>query len=285
MSCQSGEGSGNDISATYDRYHGTGLYARRYPAPNRACLRSIVETVREAGNRVLDFGCGNGRYAAPLLQSTDARVLGYDVSLVAVEELALRCAPFRRDGRLRMVGGDLGALAEAAGPERFDVAIVMFGVLAHIPNRRGRVATLSVIHGMLRPDGRLLVSVPNARRRFPAEQKAARPLIAAGRLEPGDVLYTRPTVDEPLELYYHLYQPGELESEMAEAGFRPMDTVAESVLPERAVVTWPILRAADRLLRAVLPLSLAYGFLTVAAAGDRPEQPSGAATAAVPEMA
>lgn len=284
--------TGADITATYDRYHGTGFYARRYPAPNQACLRRIVELIGTCGNRVLDFGCGDGRYAAPLLDRTEARVLGYDVSHVALRELAERCPRHLADGRLRLAGDGLDHLRQAAGGEPFDVAIAMFGVLGHVLHRRDRVETLSVLRSLLRPGGRLVVTVPNALRRFQAEQEAARALIAAGTLEPGDVLYSREANGETFDLYYHLYRPGELEDELRDAGFRPLATVAESVFPESGVVTSTALRLIDGLARAALPLRFAYGFLTVATPADAPADasaPSAASTAAttprVPEEA
>jgi tRNA (uracil-5-)-methyltransferase TRM9 len=254
-----------DIAAAYDRYHGSGYYARRYPAPNPACLDLLKLLIDEiGGDRVLDFGCGDGRYAAPLLVETSATVLGYDVSPGALEELTHRHPKEVESGRLQLIGGDLETLTRAAGAEPFDLAVAMFGVLAHIPKRAGRQAALQTMRKLLRPGGRLVVTVPNARRRFAAEQAAAQAMINAGELEPGDILYARHADGVDLELYYHLYQPGELEDELRQAGFKPLKAMAESVLPERTVVSWPGMDMLDRALRVLTPRSLAYGFLAVA---------------------
>lgn len=252
-----------DMAAAYDRYHGVGYYARRYPSPNPFCLDLIRDVVAKCGGRVLDFGCGDGRYAAPLLHG-GAKVLGYDVSHVAIEELSARCAPHLADGRLQVVCGDLDALAQAAPAGAFDVVVAMFGVLGHVQGRDGRQDALRAMGRALRPGGRLVVTVPSALRRFRPEQAESRALVAEGELEPGDILYSRFADGERIDLYYHLYQWGELEAELRTAGFTPLAAAPESMLPERGVVTSQAARLLERLLRAALPPRLAYGFLAVA---------------------
>jgi 2-polyprenyl-3-methyl-5-hydroxy-6-metoxy-1,4-benzoquinol methylase len=67
------------IADSYDRYYGSGAYHVRYPRPNPASYRSVLEHARSAA-RILDFGAGSGRYALPILRSTDAFVCAYDIS-------------------------------------------------------------------------------------------------------------------------------------------------------------------------------------------------------------
>ncbi len=255
------------MTRSYDRYFETGYYEHRYPAPNPATLRLAVAQTAAAGPRVVDFGCGSGRYAGALLAETDARVIGYDVSHVALDRLRQRCGSHVASGRLLPVGYDLGALAEAArGWGGVDLVMLLFGVLGHIQGRQGRHEVLRTLHGMLRPGGRIMLSVPNARQRFHRERRETASHAHAGELEPGDIVYTRQHGGDAITLYYHLYEPGELEAELAGSGFRLLDVHAESVLPERAVVTSGLSAAADHLLAAVLPLRFAYGFLAVAEA-------------------
>ena len=268
-----------DIVRGYNEYYRSGLYKQRYPLPNEAVFALVARAVEETGNRVLDFGCGDGRYAAPLLDRTDARVVGYDISRVALDALGARCRDRLDDGRLTLVHGGLDAFTRETGPlAPFDLALMMFGVLGHVPTRAGRLETLRRVAALLRPGGRLIASVPNARRRFRAEQAASRERIAGGALEPGDITYTRraaPDLNADLDadldadgrditLYYHLYTPESFVGELEAAGFTVTGLDAESVLPESAVVSSPLLRGVDRLLGTVLPLGLAYGFLAVA---------------------
>ncbi|MBP2297013.1 class I SAM-dependent methyltransferase [Azospirillum rugosum] len=254
-----------DITHNYDEYYRTGLYKHRYPTPNEEVFALVVRSVEEVGNRVLDFGCGNGRYAAPLLDHTDARVIGYDISRVALDDLGARCREYRDNGRLVLIDGDLDNFTREAEPQApFDLALLMFGVLGHVPTRAGRLETLRRVASLLRPGGRLIASVPNARRRFHAEQAASRERIERGELEPGDITYTRQAEDQEITLYYHLYTPESFVEELEEAGFLVTALEAESVLPESGVVSSLLLRGIDRLLGAVLPVRFAYGFLAVA---------------------
>jgi tRNA (uracil-5-)-methyltransferase TRM9 len=144
--------------------------------------------------------------------------------------------------------------------------LMLFGVLGHIPGRDRRRQTLRTLRAMLRPGGRLVVGVPNRRRRFHQEQAASR---AVDGLEPGDITYARWQGGEEIDLYYHLYEPTELEAELGACGYCPLGTRAESVLPERAVVNSSAMAWLDRVLKHVTPLDRAYGFLTVAEAPSR----------------
>lgn len=256
------------MTRSYDRYFESGYYEHRYPAPNPATLRVAVEQVRAAGPRLIDFGCGSGRYAKALLDGTEARVIGYDVSPVALARLAQHCAPYLPSGRLLPVGENLDRLAEAArGWGGVDVAMLLFGVLGHVQTRQGRHEVLHDLRAMLRPRGRILLSVPNALQRFHRERRETALLADRDGLEPGDIVYTRQHGGDAITLYYHLYEPGELESDLKACGFRLLDVHAESVLPERAVVTSRLAAAVDGVLGAMLPLRFAYGFLAVAEAG------------------
>lgn len=250
-----------DIAKNYDHYFASQLYDQRYPRPNPSCLALIIEEMRRQGNRVLDFGCGNGRYASALLESAPATLVAYDISAEAISELAQRQAAHLASGRLQPVLGDLTALREAveSGP-RFDLAIMMFGVLGHIFPQTLRQDALRAIRDLLRPGGRLIVTVPNAGRRFRKEQIAAR----QRSLPPGDIFYRRRAHDRTIAMYYHLYTLEEFRQELEQAGFRLVRLRAESLLPESGVVKSAPLRGLDRLLAALLPLRYAYGFLAVA---------------------
>ena len=105
-----------------------------------------------APERVLDVGCGQAGLAAEI------RRLGHVVWGIEASPIAVAKAAARID---RCIHTDLldGKAVEALlGGERFD-AIVFSGVLEHLYDP---LATLRFYLRFLRPDGRLLVSVPNA---------------------------------------------------------------------------------------------------------------------------
>lgn len=104
-----------------------------------------------AGRRVLDVGCGEG-YGAALLAEHAREVVGVDYSAAAVDH-AREAYP---RSNLRFVVADATAPAPVVG--QFD-AITCFEVIEHIPSDDQLVAGLA---RMLKPDGCLFMSTPNA---------------------------------------------------------------------------------------------------------------------------
>lgn len=251
-----------DMSSSYDAYISSGLYDRRYPTPNRRTLRRLLRLMPAAG-RFMDFGAGTGRYTLPLLENTGATGVAYDVCPTACRMLTERLERFIGDGRLDVRNGNLSEMVDAFR-QGFDLALLAFGVVAHVAGRDERVRLLGAIRQMLKPGGALVLSVPNARRRFRAEQRAATPLVRDGVLEPGDVLYERRSGADTIEMFYHLFSPDEARSELSSAGFGVASMEPESLLPETAVVTNSLLGRLDDLACEAIPVASGYGFLVVA---------------------
>ena len=251
-----------DMSGSYDRYISSGLYDRRYPRPNRRTLRKMKRSL-PAGGRFLDVGAGTGRYTLPLLQVSGTSGVALDICPVARTTLAERLGEFVRAERLVIRGEDADALA-ADHPQAFDLALLAFGVLAHVAGRAERLRLLRAIRSMLKADGTLILSVPNARRRFRAEQRSSAPLVDAGKLEPGDILYKRGQDNGEIQLFYHLYTLAEVRDDLAEAGFRVTNVGAESLLSERTVVSDPLTGWLDAMACRIAPASLGYDLLAVA---------------------
>ena len=216
-----------------------------------------------AGGRFLDVGAGTGRYTLPLLQVTGTSGVALDICPVARTTLAERLGEFVRAERLAIRGEDADALA-ADHPQAFDLALLAFGVLAHVAGRAERLRLLRAIRSMLKADGTLILSVPNARRRFRAEQRSSAPPVDAGKLEPGDILYKRGQDDGEIQLFYHLYTLAEVRDDLAEAGFRVTNVGAESLLSERTVVSDPLTGWLDAVACRIAPASLGYDLLAVA---------------------
>ena len=251
-----------DMSGSYDRYISSGLYDRRYPRPNRRTLRKMKRCL-PAGGCFLDVGAGTGRYTLPLLQMTGTSCVALDICPVARTTLAERLGEFVRAERLVIRGEDADALA-ADHPQAFDLALLAFGVLAHVAGRAERLRLLRAIRSMLKADGTLILSVPNARRRFRAEQRTSAPLVDAGKLEPGDILYKRGQDNGEIQLFYHLYTLAEVRDDLAEAGFRVTNVGAESLLSERTVVSDSLTGWLDAVACRIAPASLGYDLLAVA---------------------
>ncbi len=257
------------MTKVYDYYFSSAAYERRYPMPNRATLEFILgHGAREAGS-ILDFGCGNGRYAMALLQACKARITGCDISSASLDEFARRLQHGGQAQRVELVHGPIDSLG--AG-RRFDSILMMFGVLAHVGRRCERIRVLRGLRTMLEPGGRLVLSVPNVYRRRPGEllkTLAARVLsqhMPEQAEEPGDIYFTRSIADRNLTFFYHLYSVAGLRSELEEAGFCMTDCRAESLLPEWLITQHRAVAGFDRMVLPFLPATLGYGICASATA-------------------
>ena len=179
--------------------------------------------------RVLDVGCGNGRWGRFLAERAPGlRYTGLDASPELLE-LAARTGSLGRDPEFLRVDLVEDDLAGALGDRRFDW-IACFGVLHHLPGRERRRALLAELLARLAPGGRLcltcwrLSQFERARRRIlPWEEwnQSREPRIDPGRLEPGDHLL-------PWDLgqghrYVHFAHEGETAELLAELPCRVLE--------------------------------------------------------------
>lgn len=256
-------------TSVYNRYFSNGSYHARYPSPNPHSLKLILKHCHDA-RRILDFGCGNGRYTIPLLRQTAAQVVAYDISPTAIAQLKTKLATLNPNATSR-------AITMAGKPEKlaslapFDVAIVMFGVLAHVAYQESRIQLLQTLRQLLplSERGRLIVSVPNAYRRFWGKQMKHSWLRGLKRspapaTEAGDILYRRQWLPPNDSLYYHLYTVRSLRQELYEAGFSVEAIAPESFFPETWVSHSVGLSGCDRALCSMLPPQCGYGIIAVA---------------------
>lgn len=123
------------------------LYRRIVLGDHVRFVARAIEDANEAGP-VLDVGCGGGLFLR-LLAERGIRVLGLDFSLDAAS-VAWSA------NRVPAVCATLSRAPLAPGS---CAAVTMFHVLEHLYNP---VAYLDAAHELLRPNGRLIVQVPNA---------------------------------------------------------------------------------------------------------------------------
>ena len=139
-----------DMSGSYELYIASGLYDRRYPRPNRRTLRRMRRHL-PGGGRFVDIGGGTGRYTLPLLQISGTSGVAHDICPVARKAMAERLQRFTREGRLVIRGEDADVLA-AEHPRAFDLALLAFGVLAHIPWHAERMRMLRAVQRMVKEE-------------------------------------------------------------------------------------------------------------------------------------
>lgn len=97
--------------------------------------------------RILDVGCGNGRFLGYLIERGYE---GYGVDL-----------PGRAAQRAEKVPGihlKIGTLQDGVFPKGFFDAVCLWHVFEHLPQPRKAV---EIIHSVLKPDGFLFLSMPN----------------------------------------------------------------------------------------------------------------------------
>jgi 2-polyprenyl-3-methyl-5-hydroxy-6-metoxy-1,4-benzoquinol methylase len=127
-----------------------GFYNRLIQFCQRRALEPWLQAV--SGARVLDVGCGIGRWSR-LLASRGARVTGVDLSPTMIAEARRRAAAGGLASRCRFLVQDSAAL-EVDGT--FDL-IVCVTVLQHIPDVGALCCALRRMALHLAPQGRLVV--------------------------------------------------------------------------------------------------------------------------------
>ncbi len=249
------------MAAVYDHYYSVKAYERRYPQPNASTLRFLLRHGAGQARQILDFGCGNGRYAMALLERSDAELTGYDISGAALREFAARLGQGPLAERTRLIQGGLETLERS---ERYDLVVMLFGVLSHVGDRGARVKVLRRLRALIAPTGRLVLSVPSRWRRRPLElaRDSLRRAVGLGQAdlaEPGSIVFSRRVAGVAQDFFYHLYSVRSLRAELEEAGWRAIAVEAESVLPEWLVTQHPTLGRLDAWIARALPAGLGYG--------------------------
>lgn len=113
------------------------------------------------GARVLDLGCGEGRHVHGLYMLGDYNVTGVDLDEASLEKAraGLETLPKPKQPRTGCVNFETGdATALRFEDDTFD-AVICSEVLEHLPDYG---AALAEMRRVLKPTGKLCVSVPNA---------------------------------------------------------------------------------------------------------------------------
>jgi len=112
--------------------------------------RMLLANLTAADRRVLDIGCGTGRFAASVLEHyPETHVWGVDLSDGMLRQCSTRCQA--ANGRLHVVQGDSERLPFA--DDSFDVVTCTHS-FHHYPHQQ---RVVSEMYRVLRPGGRLLI--------------------------------------------------------------------------------------------------------------------------------
>ena len=265
------------MSKLYDSYFASHDYKRRYPSPNPATLKFLLDQGQAArAKSILDVGCGDGRYALALLDATPANITGCDISSAALHEFSAQLATRSDARRVTLIHSTVEALTPSADAKtsdgeidgRHDLSLLLFGVLSHAGDQAARVAMLKAVLRQTKPGGRLLLTVPSIWRRRPVEllQRLWRRKVRGeqNNFQLGDMTFARVIDGQEQTFFYHLYSPLRLGQELDMAGWSIQTVQAESLLPEWLVTQYRWVGRLDNWVRPLLPASLGYGIRAVA---------------------
>ena len=130
------------------------IYAREIDSSERTSLSVLTGHIRP-GARVLDLGCGSGAIGRFLAQRDGADAVAIDGLTISADEAALAAPHYRR---VEVADLDHVRLLDVFPAAGYD-AIVCADVLEHI---RQSPRVLDECRQLLAPEGRLLLSIPNA---------------------------------------------------------------------------------------------------------------------------
>ncbi len=228
----------NALNRTFYEARGADFDASRdhpWPGWQRALASLTPAREADAPRRVLDVGCGNGRFGAWLAQQseTPTRYLGVDASTALLDRAraAFRDTPPSFEVELReldfLEGEGPGSLPE--GP--FDL-VVLFGVLHHVPGRALRQRLVDACAERLAPGGLLVLTAWQFEGR-PRFERSLMPddVVAAlapgwgfdaADLEPGD-RFLGFGGDASVPRYCHHVDAGELAQLTGDLGLTELD--------------------------------------------------------------
>lgn len=211
--------SADDLDAiTRDHYHNSKEYAS--PEHNQRGLfdweRVAVEQYFQPGSRILVAAAGGGREVLALRRA-GFQAEGFDCSATLVQASD---AIFDRLGEPR--GVTLCPSGEVpSGHALYQGLVVGWSGYAHIPTRQRRIAFLRQLRNRALPGARVLVSF------FPREDSSRSETLISRIARISRVLFRKRK--EPSELgdhlgwcFSHTFTRQDIESELQEAGFRPV---------------------------------------------------------------
>jgi ubiquinone/menaquinone biosynthesis C-methylase UbiE len=106
------------------------------------------------GDRILDFGCGNGRLLG-ILQDKNSEYYGVDISQKLIDLAKIKYPQFAQN--FSKISGQ----PSLAFPDEFFNNIVSIAVFHHLPNKHFRLAIVKELFRVTKPGGKIIIAVWN----------------------------------------------------------------------------------------------------------------------------
>ncbi|WP_449349827.1 class I SAM-dependent methyltransferase [Streptomyces shaanxiensis] len=195
------------VAQEYDeRIPGAGPADDMFTAAERNFLLNKIRP----GQRVLDMGCGTGRFTVPMAE-LGADVTGLDLSRAMLDMARDKLSAQGLEADLRE--GDMAALPFP--DESFDVVTSMLALM-HIP-LQDRPAVFAEVRRVLRPGGRMLLGVKNTliEQFFKADRFAS---VDVTDVTGKELLFTRTRSGEEYSAPWYSFSPQDLNALFATEG-------------------------------------------------------------------
>ncbi|MBU0707409.1 methyltransferase domain-containing protein [Patescibacteria group bacterium] len=189
------------------------MLAEPYSSSRERTWPEFEEFVKyvEPGMKILDVGCGNGRLTK-IFGNVKVDYTGLDASSRMVEQ-ANKLSP-EYDFQV----GDILSLPFTN--QEFDIVFSIL-MLHQIPTNELREKAVGQIHRVLKPGGRLILTVWNLwRQKYRAKLRMTnlKKFFGLTKLDKNDILI--PWRDSGVEQYYHAFTQEELRDLLANTGFQ-----------------------------------------------------------------
>ncbi|WP_410665358.1 class I SAM-dependent methyltransferase [Amycolatopsis sp. lyj-84] len=227
-------------------------------------MRFLMAKVH-SGTKVLDMGCGTGRFTIPLALA-GARMTGLDLTAAMLDQARTKAKAAGVDIDFRQ-----GDMASLPFPDNsFDVVTSMLALM-HIP-LSDRQSVFSEIARVLKPGGRMLLCVKNGvfERMFSGDRFAE---VDVTDVENKELIFTQTQAGEELRAPWFSFTPDELSLLFARAGMSvthlkgnsPISVwLAEQVLADKGIRS--VVQTLEATLSDVPPFNhLGYHLLVEAA--------------------
>ena len=171
-------------------------------------------------NKILDFGCGNGRLLE-ILKDKNIDYFGVDVSQKLIELAKNKYPQFA--GNIIKISGQ----ARLDFPDNFFDAVVSIAVFHHFPSQKYRLEMARELHRVTAPNGKIIVTVWNLwqkKYRRHIWKNMFKKAFGQSELDYLDcVIPFKNNAGKTFSRFHHAYTLRELKNIFSQAGFREIE--------------------------------------------------------------